>query len=212
VPGNGVTDINGNYYPSIILGNGQEWMTQNLRVANYRNGDAIINGNWTPGWIEPNSSGKWVHYNNDGQYEWTYSYGKLYNWYVISDPRKIAPAGWHVPTKQEWRDLKNYLYQYESEVEPWLLAGGKLKCTGTERWLSPNNEATNEIGFSALPGGHRHGGTGEYQYVGLQALFWTSNDFGNLDAWHVALWNGHGQVIEGSSLKTWGLSIRCVKD
>lgn len=213
VPGNGVTDINGNYYPSIILGNGQEWMTQNLRVATYRNGDAIMSGNYTPGWIEPNFDGKWVHYNNDGQYEWTYSYGKLYNWYAVNDSRKIAPAGWHVATKQEWKDLDNYLWQSETSIEANMIIGGKLKSTGTDRWISPNTAATNLIGFTALPGGYRNGNTGEYALVGSSAYFWTSTVSGDpYKAWNRALSYAHGQFQEGTMTKTCGLSVRCIKD
>lgn len=212
VPGNGVTDIEGGHYGSIILGNGQEWMTENLRVTKYSNGDNIMLITSSSSWIYPQGTGFYSYINNG-----PWIYGKLYNFNAVKDSRKIAPAGWHIPTKQEWRDLENYLYQFESEAEPFSIVGGKLKSIGTSYWLNPNESATNLIGFSALPGGYRNGDTGgldagEFTNVGKWAYFWSSTATGPYDVWFRGLCYGHGQFYEGKINPDWGLSVRCIKD
>jgi uncharacterized protein (TIGR02145 family) len=139
---NTVTDIDGNIYHTVTIGT-QVWMVENLKTTKYRNGDPIPNvtGN---AWAAL-TTGAYCWYNNDAA---TYkaTYGALYNWYAVADSRNIAPTGWHVPTDAEWTTLTTFLGG-ES------VAGGKLKETGTNHWTSPNTGATNETGFTALPGG-----------------------------------------------------------
>lgn len=112
--GEGVTDIDGNYYSSLIFRH-QEWSSVNLSVIRYRNGDEI------PQVQDPNewanlTTGAWCYYNNDPNNE---SYGKLYNWYAIEDPRGLAPEGWHVPLDSEWETLSSFInlagYNFISE-------------------------------------------------------------------------------------------------
>ena len=147
-PGTGVTDIDANQYATVIIGT-QEWMAENLRTTKYANGDVI------PNVTDPNQwysilSGAWCHYQNNTQYE--IPFGKLYNWYVVGDSRKVCPTGWHVPTDTEWTILEDYLGPD---------AGAKMKSIDTQFvifqpiWNNPSIYATNESGFSALPGGNR---------------------------------------------------------
>ena len=104
-PGAGV-NFNGYTYTSIVLGNGQEWIAENLRTTTYANGDLIPNVTDGTQWSNL-TTGAWVHYNNDNQYE--NPYGKLYNWYTVADPRNVCPTGWHVPTDAEYTLLTDYL-------------------------------------------------------------------------------------------------------
>jgi hypothetical protein len=106
-PGPGVT-FNGYTYSTIILGNGQEWMAENLRTTSYANGDPIPNVTDGPQWSNLFGTGAWAHYNNDSQYE--NPYGKLYNWYTIADIRNICPTGWHVPSDAEWTILREMVH------------------------------------------------------------------------------------------------------
>ena len=94
-------------------------------------------------------------------------YGKLYNWYAVENG-KVCPEGWHVPTVEEWRSLKNYLGNN---------AGDKLKEAGTSHWLSPNTSADNSSGFTALPACIRHN-SGLFENVGIGFLtnFWRAKD------------------------------------
>ena len=205
LPGGGVTDIDGNTYTTVILG-GKEWMVENLRTTKYRNGDLIVNSTTGAQWQANASSGTgtWGYYNNTSGYNLTY--GKLYNWYAAVDPRNIAPVGWHVPSKGELDNLRDYLGGS-------TIAGGKLKKTGTAEWNSPNTGATNESGFTALPGGHLNSINGVFENFGTRAYFWSTTPNGTIDASDAMLFNNNTQQNNaGYSDKGHGDSIRCVKD
>jgi uncharacterized protein (TIGR02145 family) len=196
-PGPGVT-FNGYTYSTIILGNGQEWMSENLRTTSYSNGDIIPNVTGTQ-WSSL-TTGAWCHYNNDRLYENVYS--KLYNWYAVADSRNVCPTGWHVPSVDEWRILIDYLGGD-------AVAGKKMKSTGTQFWVGPN-EATNESGFSALPGGHRFGG-GTFAYIGEIGRWWSSNEYilfgGSFD-----LYSNYDFANIDNCQKEYGLCVRCLRD
>jgi uncharacterized protein (TIGR02145 family) len=200
-PGAGVT-FNGYTYASIVLGNGQEWMSENLRTTTYANGDPIPNVTDNTQWLNL-TTGAWSHYNNDSQYE--NPYGKLYNWLTVADPRNVCPNGWHVPTDGEFTLLTDHL---GGEA----VAGGKMKSTGTQYWVSPNVDATNESGFSGLPCGGRFS-DGTFFDIGIYTQWWSSTVSNNFNAWlrNLAVYDGsvgRNDVAEA----TIGLSVRCLKD
>ena len=148
-----MTDQEGNVYKTIVIGT-QEWMAENLKTSIYRNGDVIENVTNNVQWSNL-TTGALASYNNDSQYDCPY--GKLYNWYAVADPRHVCPTGWHEPTDGEWTMLTDYL---GGEA----VAGGKMKSTFTQYWLYLNQYATNESGFSALPGGYS--GNSGFVFVG----------------------------------------------
>jgi uncharacterized protein (TIGR02145 family) len=119
-------------------------MIENLRITKYRDGSSIANINDNIEWTAQ-TAGVYCWYDNDTNNKATY--GALYNWFTISDSRKLAPAGWHIPTESEWTTLINFLGG-ES------VAGGKLKATNL--WASPNTGANNSSGFTAFPRGVRN--------------------------------------------------------
>ena len=199
-PGAGVT-FNGYTYSSIVLGNGQEWMAENLRTTTYANGDPIPNVTDNTQW-QNLTTGAWAHYNNDSQYE--NPYGKLYNWYAVDDSRNVCPTGWHVPSDAEWTVLSDYL---GGEA----VAGGKMKSTGTAYWFTPNTDATNESGFSGLPGGKRND-YGTFDNVGLSGDWWSSTEVGTYDAWYRLLNYYFGFVSRLYNNRTNGYSVRCLRD
>lgn len=129
-------------YKIVKIGN-QVWMAENLNTSHYLNGDSIPQVQDKAEWVAL-TTGAWCYYQNDAENGKTY--GKLYNWYAVNDPRGLAPEGWHIPTDAEWIALIDYLGGTN-------VAGGKMKQIGTVHWISPNLGATNESGFSALPGG-----------------------------------------------------------
>ena len=96
-----VTDINGNLYETVKIGN-QWWMTQNLKVTKYRNGETISQASTANNWKSANAA--YCVYNNSAA-----APGLLYNWYAVNDPRNIAPEGWHVPTDEDWAVLEQTL-------------------------------------------------------------------------------------------------------
>ncbi len=198
-PAETITDIDGNTYRTVQIGE-QCWMAENLKVTHYRNGDQIPEVTDSLAWIR--LTGAHCSYNNDTTYVATY--GRLYNWYAVSDSRNLAPAGWHVPSDGEWQTLVDYLGGD-------AVAGGKLKESGTSHWQSPNTGATNESGFTALPGGYRFY-TAHFNFLGSQAIFWSSTEIGPDYAWYRILGYFYLQVTRDDLLWRCGMSVRCVKD
>jgi uncharacterized protein (TIGR02145 family) len=201
IPGNGVTDVDGNTYTTVIIAD-KEWMAQNLRTTKYRNGDAISNISLANSWYGT-STGAWCYYNNSSGYNNTY--GKLYNWFATVDQKQIAPAGWHVPSLGEWTTL-------ESNFTPNNAAGGALKQSGTMEWQSPNTNGTNVSNFSALPGGDRISGNGLFEKQGQYGSWWTADEVNPLFAKSVFLSFNNGYLYSSTDNKLQGSSIRCVKD
>jgi len=205
-----ITDQDGNIYATIVIGT-QEWMAENLRTTTYANGDPIPNITDNTEWFYP-TSGAWSHYENDSQYE--NPYGKFYNWYAVGDSRNVCPTGWHVPTDAEWNILIGYL---DPSFDPNFggaqsgIAGGKMKSTGTQYWISPNAYATNESGFSGLPGGARDNGGGFYG-IGLNGFWWSASEVSSSSAWYRLLYNDNGDVYRSDALKENGFYVRCLRD
>jgi len=167
-PGAGVTDIDGNFYETIIIGS-QEWMKENLNTHHYSNGDSISYVSDGNDWANV-SVGAFVWYNNDVNN--ASAYGSLYNGYSVLDSRGLCPEGWHIPSNAEWIQLANVLGG-ES------VAGDKMKVDGTAYWSS-SNSGTNESGFTGLPAGARAGSllNGMFGDLGSRANFWTSETSG----------------------------------
>ncbi len=196
-----MTDQQGNVYKTIVIGT-QEWMAENLKSTIYRNGDPIANITNATQWTGL-TTGAWCHYNNSSSNECPY--GKLYNWYAVVDPRNVCPTGWHVPTDAEWITLANFL---GGEA----VAGGKMKSTGTQYWLSPNTSATNESGFSGLPGGGRYNDSGNFYTVGTNGSWWSSTESSTTNAWYRYLGYTNGTAYRSTNSKQSGFSVRCLRD
>lgn len=197
--GAGVNDIDGNSYPSVVLGT-QEWMAQNLNTAHYANGDSIAfvqdNNTWST-----RTTGAWCYYNNDPQYD--SSYGKLYNWYTTIDPRNVCPAGWHVPSDNEWSTLLSYLGGASS-------AGSKMREAGLAHWTAPNN-ADNTSGFTGLPGGYRMN-TGTFANMGDYGYWWSNVEYNPGAGYYCSLYYNSALARLTFNYDPHGLSIRCVKN
>jgi uncharacterized protein (TIGR02145 family) len=178
-------------------------MVENLKTTRYRNGDQIPNVTGNASWAAL-TTGAYCWYNNDAL---TYkeTYGALYNWHAVSDSRKIAPTGWHVPTDAEWTILTDFLGDEN-------IAGGKLKETGTVHWLTPNTGATNSTGFTALPGGYRDYLDGTFGSAGEGGEWWSSTALSATSAWACDLAYIHPYIFHWWYLKQDGLSVRCVRD
>ena len=200
LPADGVTDIDGNFYPTILASSGQEWMTENLKVCRYSNGDSILHLEEALPW-STSSTGAWTEYNNNPPN--AEQFGKLYNGWAVEDPRNVCPSGWHVPSAAEWDELHAVNGGYS-------FGGGNLKKTGIDIWLAPNTGATNSSGFTALPGGRRLGG-GDFQESFGSGYWWTATGNSSTLTTRILYYSSNGVWIEDLS-KQEGLSIRCVKD
>jgi uncharacterized protein (TIGR02145 family) len=197
---NKMTDIDGNQYDVIKIGN-QIWMKENLKVSKYRNGEAIPTGLVNTVWANTNK-GAYAIYNNDNTNN--VRYGKLYNWYAVNDSRGLCPSGWHIPSESDWSTLLSYLGGD-------LACGGKLKSIGTSYWYSPNSDATNVSGFSALPGGSRDN-DGSFDVIRNYAFFWSATEYGNNDAFTRNLDYYSNDFGRSYGNKRNGFSVRCVRD
>jgi uncharacterized protein (TIGR02145 family) len=209
-PGAGVT-FGGYTYATVVLGNGQEWMAENLRTTTYANGDPIPNVTDGNAWIQL-TTGAWAHYENNASYE--NPYGKLYNWYAVADPRNVCPAGWHVPTDAEWNTLVGYLdptYYPNANGSQSVTAGGKMKSMGMQYWIL-NEGATNESGFSGLPGGGRNLDNGNFYSLGSYGYWWSASESGAEFAWFRYLTNDDAVIGRGSIYDRYGFSVRCLRD
>jgi uncharacterized protein (TIGR02145 family) len=186
--------FDGYNYQTVIYGNGQEWLAENLRTTKYANGDPIPNIVDDNVWCFSLNTGAWSYYSHDSQYE--NPYGKIYNGYAVNDSRNVCPLGWHLPTVTEYTNLVNYL------GGP-LVSSDKMRVTGTQYWASPNTNASNESLFSAYPGGSRQGWTGgsPFYYMGTSAWFWTTGSYS------VFQLGGFGWEQNNG-----GCSVRCVKN
>lgn len=196
-----VTDIDGNIYSTIIICN-KKWTQTNLNVSHYRNGDVIPQVTNPIQWANL-TTGAWCYYNNDSSNGAVY--GKLYNWYAVNDSRGLAPDGWHIPTDSEWISLTSCIGG--------VGFGGKLKETGNAHWISPNTEATNSSGFTALPAGQRSFYDGTFSFLQSGTAWWSSTEAGNSSiTWTRGLVNFWGTVSRNDMYKGFGISVRCVKN
>ena len=207
-----VTDIDGNVYLTVVIGD-QEWMAEDLKVTRYRNGDGVPNETDGETWAGL-TTGAYCEYGNDPNNVTTY--GRLYNWYAVNDTRGIAPAGWHVPSDEEWKQLELNLGMSQAQADDihWRGTdeGGKLKESGTSHWLPPNAGATNSSGFTALPGGDRYYGGAFSTLLGEAANYWSTTEYPGEVAWHRFVYYQNSQIYRGHDSKRYGFSIRCVKD
>jgi uncharacterized protein (TIGR02145 family) len=201
-----VMDPDSNFYHSATIGP-QVWMTENLRTTRYNDSTEIPlvtdNFSWltltTPAycWYENNIENKNI-------------YGGLYNWYTINTGI-LCPSGWHVPVSYEWSYLRDeYLGGYE-------VAGGKLKAIGsieeeTGFWYLPNAGATNETGFSAVPGGTLNHNFGTFENMGYFGYYWLSDELDSANGFRFG--TNYDTPAAGFAFepKNGGLSVRCIKD
>lgn len=193
-------DKDGNVYQTVSIGT-QVWMAENLKTTKYNDGTDIPLVTDNTAWSDLTTPG-YCWYEND-QPTYAGIYGALYNWYVV-ETGKLCPSGWHVPTDAEFTILTDYLGGLS-------IAGGKLKDNTVTYWESPNNDATNESGFTALPGGYRNP-DGDYLSDEISGYFWSSTEYTSPYAWCRAVYYLNGECYRNSNDKNEGLSIRCVKD
>jgi len=181
----------------------QVWMTKNLNVSTFRNGDAIPEAKTDEEWKKAgqNKQPAWCYYDNDPTNG--VKYGKLYNWYAVNDPRGLAPVGYHIPSDAEWTTLTDYLGGED-------VAGTKMKSK--QGWANDGN-GTNSSGFSGLPGGFLDY-RGSFCCIGRYGIWWSYTEdaaFPN-QAWKRTLKGNQGNVLRSSGNKEKVYSVRCLRD
>jgi len=196
-----VKDNDDNVYNTVTIGT-QVWMKEDLRATKYSDGSSIPLVTDTDEWINLTSPA-YCWYDNDKE-GIDAKYGALYNWYTVNTG-KLCPQGWHVPSYEEFKTLSEFLGGDD-------IAGGKLKETGTNHWLAPNTGATNESGFTALPGGDRDT-YGEFWYLGEVGGWWSSTLYTTAGtAYLMGLYSDDGILHREWWYHYAGLNVRCVRD
>jgi len=225
---------------SIKIGE-QEWMLEDLDVSTFRNGDEIpyyASGGMFEPLVHPWKKGIKKGSPMSGRNHKKSKNSKVYSWNTINDPRGLAPLGWHIPSKQEWETLVDYLGGKD-------VAGGKMRNYG--RWMNDTIDSFNSSGFSANPnyfcsstGHYNLSGSGTYTVV-------VSPSSGQSDArenaYRDSRFHGHwwstteddqlkhrktGESIKGNHIfklqyqsdgsdfiglpLTYGFAVRCIKD
>ena len=226
---------------TVTIGN-QVWMTKNLDISTFRNGDTIPEAKTNEEWKKAgeNKQPAWCYYDNDPANG--AKYGKLYNWYAVNDPRGLAPIGYHIPSDAEWTKLTDFLGGESvagtkmKSKSGWnsYTSGGSKTCPNCVNWnaeyrrkvpchtcqdtrsvpapkVTNSGNGTNTSGFSGLPGGNRSD-VGSFYGVGKLGYWWSSSEDYEGDAWYRYLDYLNGSVDSYNYNKTFGLSVRCIKD
>jgi uncharacterized protein (TIGR02145 family) len=234
VEAKGILDQN-KTYQTVLIGK-QIWMKENLNVSFFLNGDPIPEAKTKEEWLSAGKQGKpaWCHYENDPKYEG--KYGKLYNWYAVTDQRGLAPIGWKIPEFEDLNLLDTYLWgdvglkmKNDSGWNSWNVEERCKACIGwtedqkrAKKCSSCNNKGvrisktnsgngTNSSGFTGLPGGFRNS-NGEFEKIGQQCLLWSSTPQFTMYGRYRILSNMEDELIMNYGTKDIGMSIRCLKE
>jgi len=213
---NTVTDIDGNEYHTVTIGT-QVWMVENLKTTRYRNGDVIPNVSSSVDWSNQ-TTGAYSNYNNNDANG--NKYGRLYNGYAVSDSRNIAPAGWHVPTDEEWVVLKEYLAANlgtSGSVAKTMASNKDWASSTNERAIGNDLTKNNSSGFTAMPGGYRLD-DGAFNPIGYVGFWWSSTGVlfsSTLEDEKLYVW---GLDCDEEFMKemgipaSYGYSVRCIRN
>lgn len=201
-----MTDQDGNTYKTIKIGT-QTWMAENLKTTKYRNGEPIPEVTNENQWMNL-KTGAYCSYENNKEYKDVY--GLLYNGYVISEEKEVAPEGWHIATQKEWYELNKYLGDNSQFV------GRRLKEAGFIHWNDQHDPyftgGDNDSGFTALPGGWRRT-LSNFQGVGYFGHWlYPEKNSNEEQSSYISLNERNNSTQSGSVEKSTGMNIRCVKD
>jgi len=196
----GTMELNNEKVPTIIIGD-QEWMADNLDVETFANGEPIMRAKTKQEWTKAGQEGvaAWCYYNNDP--DLGKQYGKLYNWYAVSDPRGLAPEGWRIPKDGDWNKLIDKVGNKNN-------AGDRLKSTSG--WLDNGNGEIAE-GFNAYPAGGRYN-NGTFSSQGASAFFWSASDHLMFYGRYRVIHHNKSAIEDNSLDKSYGFAVRCLRD
>jgi uncharacterized protein (TIGR02145 family) len=207
-----VMDIDGNIYTTVMIGE-QEWMVENLKTTRYIDGTPIPNVTDVTEWRHIDASA-YVWQNNDSSNKDTY--GALYNWWSVGSRSDLCPAGWRVASEDDWQTLESFAGMTHDQIQGTAMRGtnegGKLKEAGTQNWINPNEGATNEFGFTVVPGGRRES---DGVFLGLTSggTIWTSTETSFSSAYYRHFATGSSQIGRNpNGEKKFGLAVRCIRN
>ena len=212
-------------YSTVQIGE-QCWFAENLRAQSYSNGDVINTGLGGFQWANT-TSGAVTYYGDDpsascidyspivescNPEEALIAFGRIYNWHAVGDSRGLCPAGWHVPSDNDFIEFEVFLGIDDNEVQTigWrgTIEGNLLK---TETGWHNGGNGTNLYGFNLVPGGAR-GTSGQYDNAGRNGYLWSSSSLQENSAFYRRIEAGNSQIARGSYVFAEGYSVRCLKD
>jgi len=209
-------EMNGHTYAVVEIDD-QCWFAENLRTTVYGNGDVIPAGLTDGAWTSTTAGATAVYGEGSSgcqgyspvidacdEAQSLAAYGRLYNWYAVDDARGLCPAGWHVPTDGEWTELEDYITSQG-------FAGTEGTALKSTTGWSNNGNGTNDFGFSALPGGLRSIGSGNFSDAGVLGFWWSSSPYGG-NAWLRSLLFYNLDVNRNDYAPRYGFSVRCLRD
>lgn len=198
---NGVTDIDGNIYPTITIGE-QEWMATNLRTKTLNSGIAIENITNNSDWLNASNSAYCWKNNDETNAD---LYGAFYNWNAVSTGN-LCPAGWHVPDNDDWIKLVDFL-TFDGYLENEAIA-----IKSKNGWNDGGNGA-DIYGFNALPAGNRASTNGEFENEGNIGYWWSSTPYSNnCCSWFMYLASYNQNIELYYSFTNAGYNVRCIKN
>ncbi|MFW6226612.1 MAG: FISUMP domain-containing protein [Bacteroidota bacterium] len=216
---NTISDIDGNQYNTVTIGE-QEWMAENLRVTRYRNGDEILFDQGHNVW-QQSVEGIWTYYDEDENNDQVY--GKLYNWYAVSDNRGLCPVGWRIPTDADWQELVGFIdpkangnnnklgTRLRSKRQVNSPLGDPWDTEEHPRWDSHGKRyGTDDYGFNAIPGGSTSMGNA-FVHKGRHSYFWSLDEQNENTAWARVIRFSHRGMSRTAYFKQLGFSVRCIK-
>ncbi len=226
-----VTDYEGNTYGVVKIG-GQCWMAENLKVTHYADETPIPHVTGNSNWHTLDSTDKAYCYYDDDSAANAEIYGALYTWAAVmngtassdnnpSGAQGICPYDWHLPSENEWQELENYLiangYNWDGTT-----SGDKTgkSLADSSGWNSSSDEgdvgndqqSNNNTGFTALPGGKRYSSFGAFYGIGDAGHWWSATEGSGTFAFSRSLHNNYVYLSNNYSNKTYGYSVRCVRD
>ena len=208
-----VTDFDGNTYSTVKLGE-QWWMAENLATTKYNDGTEIPLVTDNAAWAsldDNNTDDAYCYYDNESNSQ----YGALYTYAAALE---ACPAGWHLPSDGEWKQLEVYLGMSQVNADETGYRGtneGSKLAGNSELWnYTPieNDVAFGTSGFVALPGGVRNYYYGTFFFAGEYGYWWSSTESLSTYAYYRYLFNGLTNVYRNLGSKSDGYSVRCVKD
>jgi uncharacterized protein (TIGR02145 family) len=210
--GDNVTDVDGNVYHTVTIGT-QTWMIENLSTTRLNDSTAIPVITDSAAWRNMESMG-YCWYNNNDSVPKANKYGVLYNWCAVATG-KLAPKGWHIPTKEDWLTLEKIAaaYNYLSGSLPKILASKtNWESSNSSYSIGSNLLKNNSSGFDALPGGFRNDSTSYFSKRGTQGIWWTSTLYNSKSAWCLSLTYNLSYIERYYKPLQSGFSVRCIKD
>jgi uncharacterized protein (TIGR02145 family) len=206
---NTVKDIDGNIYKTDLIGNFW-WMTENLKSTRFNDGSIIPCIKDQSIWLRSDSFA-YCYYQNNESYADTL--GFLYNWYAVNSG-KLCPNGWRVPTDNEWRQIEGSAdTKYGIGDSIWNKTGLRgfdagQRLRSVKGWRN-GVTGTDNLGFSALPGGER---LSRFYGGGSSGFWWTSTEASTSSAYYRSLIYSFELVARDTHPKRMGFSVRCIKN